>query len=336
MRQRHTLVLTATLCALLVGSCLPSASSPSPSALPASPSALSPSPTVASPSATPVATSVAAKSSPKPVPAVRPSDLVVRHERASDTCCPAAWAVLTADGRYITRTDDNQLHERRLTPAGVQVVRDEIAGTGFFERDQVFPLERLPNANPPGHGLGGLFFRVWRDTRIVEVHTVVDQGPEEVYYQPSAARTRLDRLSKQLIKPETWLPAAAWADAVERPYEPAAFALLLGREPGGYNATPTIDELSATWPFSVGPLALGETMPPTAGPFAETTRCTPLAKDDVPAVKDSIIRAGGSVELQSDGSLVVGFGTKDQQDALVLKLRPFLPDRATCAGEYAL
>src|SRR5207237_658525 len=94
------------------------------------------------PGQAPVATSVAAKSSPKPVPAVRPSDLVVRHERASDTCCPAAWAVLTADGRYITRTDDNQLHERRLTPAGVQVVRDEIAGTGFFERDQVFPLER--------------------------------------------------------------------------------------------------------------------------------------------------------------------------------------------------
>jgi hypothetical protein len=269
---------------------------------------------------------------------VRPSDLVVRHERVSDTCCPSAYSVLTADGRYVTRADDNQLRERRLTPAGVQLVRDEIAATGLFERDQRFPLERLPNATPPAHGLGGLSFRAWRDTRIVEVGTATDQGPEEVYYQPSPARTRLDRLSKQLIKPETWLPAAAWADPVERPYEPVAFALLLRLESDGYNATPTIDELSATWPFSVGPRALGETLPPTAGPFAETTRCTPLTKDDTLAVKDAIVRAGGSGlgQTSPDGTLVVVFGSTDQQKGLDLMLRPLLPDRASCAGEYAL
>jgi hypothetical protein len=49
-------------------------------------------------------------------------------------------AVLTADGRFGTRTDDNQLRERRLTPAGVQRVRDELVATGLFERDQRFPL----------------------------------------------------------------------------------------------------------------------------------------------------------------------------------------------------
>jgi len=164
----------------------------------------------------------------------------------------------------------------------------------------------------------------------------MDQGVEESYWLPSAARTRLDRLSKQLLQPETWLPSDAWADATQRQYEPAAFALLLGREPGTYNATPTIDELSATWPFSVPPLALGETMPASAGPLAETTRCTALTKDDVLAVKDSIVRAGGSVQPSPDGSFVVGFGTRDQQDGLVLRLRPLLPDRASCNGEYAL
>ncbi len=263
-----------------------------------------------------------------------PSALVVRHEGVGDVCCPVPWAVLTADGRFVTRADDNQLRERRLTLAGVQRVRDEIAATGLFVRDQVFALEPRPDATPPAHGIGNLTFKVWRDTRTVEVHIAPDQGAEEPFFVPSAARKRLDRLSKQLVRPETWLPSDAWADATQRQYEPAAFALLLGREPGTYNATPKIDELSATWPFSVGPLALGETMPASAGPFAETTRCTPLTTDDVLAVRDSIVRAGGSVEPFPDGSIVVGFGTRDQQDGLVLRLRPLLPDRASCSGEY--
>ena len=267
---------------------------------------------------------------------MRPSDLVVRHEAVADVCCPVPWAVLTADGRFVTRTPDNQLRERRLTPAGVQRVRDEIAATGLFVRDQVFPLEPRPNATPPAHGLGNLTFKVWRDIRTVEVHTAPDQGAEEPFYVPSAARTRLDRLSKQLVRPETWLTSDLWADPTQRPYEPVAFALLLRLDPGGYNATPTIDDLRATWPFSVGPLALGEALPPTTGPFPETTRCSPLTKDDMLTVRDSIVRAGGSVEPYPDGTVVVGFGTSDQQKGLTLTLRPLLPDRGSCSGEYPL
>jgi hypothetical protein len=244
--------------------------------------------------------------------------------------------VLTADGRFVTRTDDNQLRERRLTPAGVQRVRDEIVATGLFLRDQVFPLEPRPDATPPAHGIGGLSFKAWRDTRIVEVHTAMDQGAEESYYQPSAARTRLDRFSKQLLKPETWLPPDAWADPTPRQYEAAAFALLLRVEPGVQNATPTIDALSATWPFSAGPLALGETLPPAAGPFADTTRCSALTREDMLAVKDSIVRVGGSDAMQTspDGAFSVGFAAHDQQSGLVVMVRPLMPDRGSCSGEY--
>jgi hypothetical protein len=245
-------------------------------------------------------------------------------------------AVVTADGRFVTRADDNQLRERRLTSAGVQRVRDEIAVTGLFVRDQVFPLERRPDATPPAHGLGSLSFKAWRDTRTVELHTATDQGAEEAFYVPSAARTRLDRLSKQLRNPETWLTSDLWADPTQRQYDPVAFVLLLRPDPSGYNATPTIDELSATWPFSVGPLALGEALPSTAGPFPETTRCSPLTKDDMLAVRDSIVRAGGSVEPYRDGTVVMGFGMRDHQNSLALTLRPLLPDRGSCSGEYAL
>jgi hypothetical protein len=240
------------------------------------------------------------------------------------------------DGRFVTRTDDNQLLERRLTPAGVQRVHDELVGTGLFERDQRFPLELRPGASGPQRGVGGLSFKVWRDTRSVEVGTAMDQGADEVLFLPSAARTRLDRLSKQLRQPETWLPADVWADPTPRQYQATAFALLLSVEPGVQNSTPTIDELSATWPFSIGPLALGETLPPAAGPFAETTRCLALTKDDMLAVKDSIVRAGGSDAMQTspDGAFGVGFGTHNQQSGLVVRVHPLLPDRASCSGEY--
>ncbi len=243
--------------------------------------------------------------------------------------------MLTADGRFVTRTDDNHLRERRLTPAGVQRVRGELAATGLFERDQRVPLEVRPDATPPAHGIGALIFKVWRDTRIVEVQTATGQGAEEVYYQPSAARTRLDRLWKQLLNPETWLSADAWADSTPRAYEAATFALLLSTEVGQANERPTIDELSAAWPFSVGPLDLGQPLPAIAGP--DVTRCTVLTREDMVAVANAIVRVTDPdpVFTLPDGTLLTSFARADHQGRLGVTLRPLFPDRASCNGEYA-
>jgi hypothetical protein len=279
-----------------------------------------------------------AKPTPAPVPAERPSNLVVRLEASGDTCCPVAWAVVTADGRFVTRADDSRLRERRLTPAGVRRVRDELVATGLFERDQRIPLELRPGASPPPRGVGGILFWVWRETRTVAVQTAWDQGADEVLFQPSAARTRLDRLSKQLLNPETWLPVDAWIDSTPRPYDPRVFALLLRTEVGLSNVTPTIDALAATWPFSVGPLAFGQTLPAAAGPQAASTRCAALAKDDIAAVTDAIVRAGGAdtIHTQPDGVAVASFGAQDHNSQLVVVMRPLPPDRASCSGEYSM
>jgi hypothetical protein len=244
--------------------------------------------------------------------------------------------VLTADGRFVTRADDAQEWERRLTPAGVQLVRDEIAATGLFERDQAFRLEPRPDATPLQRGVGSLFFKVWRDTRTVEVSTATDQGPDESHFQPSPARTRLDRLSKQLLKPESWLPANSWADPTPRPYEAATFALLVQTEVGQANERPTIDALSAAWPFFVGPLDLGQPLPATAGPWADTTRCLVLTRDDKVAVANAMVRASDPepVFTLPDGTLLTSFARADNQGRLVMTLRPLLPDRRSCNGEY--
>ena len=219
-------------------------------------------------------------------------------------------------------------------PAGVQFVRDEIAATGLFERDQRFPLELRPGATLPGRGVGSLLFKAWRDTRTVDVQTAMDQGPDESYFQPSRARTQLDRLSKQLLKPETWLPANAWADSTPRAYEAATFALLLRTEVGQSNERPTIDSLSAAWPFSIGPLDLGQTLPATAGP--DMTRCTVLTHEDMVAVANAIVRASDPdpVFTLPDGTLLTSFAWADHQGRLIVTLRPVLPDRRSCNGEY--
>jgi hypothetical protein len=241
-----------------------------------------------------------------------------------------------AEGRLVTRTDHQQLIERRLTAAGVQRIRDELIGTGLVERDQRFPLELRPGASGPQRGVGGLFFRVWRDTRTVEVGTAMDQGADEVLFQPSAARTRLDRLSKQLLTPETWLLADAWAEPTPRTYEPHLFALLLRTEVGPSNMTPMIDALTATWPFSIGPLALGETLPDSAGPQADITRCFVLTKADMLAVRDAMVTAGvaDAMHTQPDGTFVAPFASQDRSSHLWVTVRPLLPDRASCSGEY--
>ena len=245
-------------------------------------------------------------------------------------------AVVTADGRFVTRSDDNQFRERRLTSAGVQRLRDELTATGLLERDQRFLLVVRPDATPPAHGIGTLVFNVWRDTRTVEVRTATSQGAEEVYYQPSPARTRLDQLSKQLLRPETWLPADAWADSTPRLYRPAVFALLLRTVVVQSNEPPTIDALTMAWPFSVGPLALGQTLPPSAGPQADTTRCSALTSDDMLAVRNALTQAGGAdaVHASEDGAIFASF-VLDTQSQLVLMMRPLLPDRASCDREYA-
>ena len=244
--------------------------------------------------------------------------------------------MVTADGRFVTRSDDFQLRERRLTPAGVQRLRDELTATGLLERDQLFPLLVRPDATPPAHGIGALLFKVWRDTRTVTVQTATSQGAEEIYYQPSAARTRLDLLSKQLVKPEFWLPADVWADSTPRPYNPAAFALLLRTEVVQSSEPPTIGALTAAWPFSVGPLALGQPLPPTAGPQADTTRCSVLTSDDALSVRNAITQATGpdAVHVSEDGALFASFVLADNQGQLVLVMRPLFPDRASCSGEY--
>jgi hypothetical protein len=83
-------------------------------------------------------------------------------------------------------------------------------------------------------------------------------------------------------------------------------------------------------------LALGETLPATARPQADTTRCSVLTKDDMLAVRDAMVRAGAAdaIYTQPDSSFVTGFASQDRSSHLVVKVRPLLSDPASCSGKY--
>ena len=68
------------------------------------------------------------------------------------------------------------------------------------------------------------------------------------------------------------------------------------------------------------------------------TRCSVLTRDDMVAVTNAIVRASGadSIYTLTDGTLLSSFAAADNQARLVVTLRPLLPDRQSCNGEYVL
>jgi len=332
-RKFRAIVAVAAM--LLVIACAGPAASPTSSA-PSSPGAtVAVSPTTAVPSATATASSTVsasprARRTPTPIAPVKESDAVVRLEQTGDTGGPWVVAVVMVDGRFITRMDDTSVTERRLTASGVQRVRDEILGTGVFGQDQRFPLEPAPGQTPPAHGLSGVIFKAWTGARIVTVSTLLASS-EESFYKPSPARTKLGRLSQQLLKPETWLAAASWSDPTPRPYASAVFRLLAvttGPIPG--DVRPELDSMD--WPFTKSLPAIGE--PATASSLEPKPRCVPLTRDDASVLRTEFARIGalfpGPATL--DGSWSAQVFSTSLGLSINVFAEPLWPDQFSCAS----
>jgi hypothetical protein len=127
------------------------------------------------------------------------------------------WLYLYADGRVIS-TVSQGWREQRLTPDGVELVRDEIIASGLFDPDQP----------PPGSGqeLQWPFaqIQVRNGDRLVDVSWT--RGRE---WTPDYLRLvgRLGSLHERALVPhlQSWLPASAWADVEVTPYVPDRYAI---------------------------------------------------------------------------------------------------------------
>lgn len=113
--------------------------------------------------------------------------------------------------------------ERRLTPAGVELLRSEILSTGLFGHDRELEMARpVPFFN---------YIHVRNGGRLVRVVWHQDPPYKLEHAYPLATReqaTALQRLIARITEPETWLPASAWKDTETRAYVPSRYAVWYG------------------------------------------------------------------------------------------------------------
>jgi len=330
----HASTATAAMFLLVLGACSPEASSPrqtsTDTAVPGRTEASSTAPSVTSSPRT-------ARRAPTPLAAVRPSDLVVRIDALGELCCPAPVAVATVDGRLVTRAADGTLVERRLTAAGVQRLRDEVVGTGLFDRDLEVRLELSPAASPVPHGISARTFRVWNGARTVTVSSPVLQQSEEVFYKPSPARTQLDALAAHLTAPESWLPSTAWAVEAPRAYVADGFRVVSSAEPVG-GSPPDVDAID--WPFTTSIADFGEPLAATSqvfvpiGPGTRPLRCAALDANDARSARDAWERAGAKVNDFPDGAFMTVLAWGAGGSGIVLFAQALMPDQSSCGDTY--
>ena len=133
------------------------------------------------------------------------------------------WIFVYADGRVIWSDDTGSgvagsssgFLERRLTPDGVELVRDEVLASGLFD----------PAEPPPGAELGSRFPPYG--------HISFHNGDEVVHvpYRPDEDWTgEFRRLHERLRDLLSWLPPDAWEDDDIEFFVPSSYAVCVSSE----------------------------------------------------------------------------------------------------------
>ena len=332
-RSRAQLAMVVVV-AIILTACAPATSSP---AQPTATQDVETTLAAASPTSSPTDAPRTVRRAPVPLPAIGPSDLVVRVDSLGELCCPSPSVVLTVGGRLVTRAEDGTLVERTLTTAGAQRLRDDVLGTGLFDSDRLVALERAPGATPQPHGISARTFRVWNGARTVTVSSPILWQSEEIFYKPSAARTQLDELAVRLTAPEKWLPASAWVAAGPRPYVAGAYRVVISTEPVG-GTQPDVDAID--WPFTTPITDFGEPLAASSqvfvpiGPGTRPLRCAALGADDFRAARTALERAGAAVSDFPDGSFNTGLVWRTAGTGIVLFAQALMPDQSSCGDAY--
>ncbi len=190
------------------------------------------------------------------------------------------------DGRVVWRTDDGTYVVRQLTPDSLADFRERVRSTGLFEQSGRFEVERLPGAEPPGHG-ACLWGFTWSEGggEAVEVSSVNWQGDEEeeTYYQPAPERRTLDELARQLMDPEAWYDDAGWVQPEAVPFEPHQYLVLASVTLPQFatEGAPDFDDIS--WPFDAPPDQFGVEFgfgdPPTRCDVVDAAAAEALAEE---------------------------------------------------------
>lgn len=214
--------------------------------------------------------------------------------------------------------------DRRLTPAGVQLVRDELDATGLTFSNSVDyypdgPVDGYPFTLEVALAGGGAAVINWRSGAI---------GPEV---------DLLDALQARLSTLEEWLPASAWADANARPYAAAQYRIHIFAAlwSGGVNDLP-VESSTVSWPMINGIDAFGDVMDIAtqegdangSGP----QHCRVVGVEEATAVIEALEAAGATREVPNAIPGYFSLGARAAGRVVYISFEPVLPLADTSCG----
>lgn len=296
-----------------------------------------PTPTPTASPATSSPASIAASAAPSLEPGTGdPGDLLLRLYAVCDTgpgLQPAPAFTLMGDGTVVwlainhTAAPDGpplEYFTRRLTPSGLEEMREHIFGSGLFEASAEYRHQRRPGtAEPPGHGACNYRFTAADGAVIVEATNWFGDEEEGMYYEPAPERKALDTLANQLREPEGIVRADAWASDAA-PYEGVDYQLVLLPARNMPDLYDDLDASEIPWPFD-GPLdEAGERIDwqrPEIG-----ARCLGITRDDAAAIADAILSGGASDVFGLSQPSMATLSWDDGNGTVELSLLPRMPD----------
>ena len=258
-----------------------------------------------------------------PGPSAEPSTaaLVVRLMGGGEAG-PVHLVTILDDGRMITSdpSSANPPMERRLTPAGIQLVRDEMDATGLTDTSADYQPVANPGVEPPGYGGAGPSLEVGQPTGETVVVTWFLFGDPEDYFQPQPEAEALEALAARLATLDEWLPADAWEDASATPYVPSEYRMTIASQQwGGSPDALPIESDTVSWPLADEIAAFGE----VTNPPPDEVRCGIVEGEDGAAVIVALEEAGAVMGGPTGSSYELG--ERATSRLVTITLEPILP-----------
>ena len=246
------------------------------------------------------------------------------------------------DGRIITTSGRNPAVERRLTVAGVQLLRDELNATGltFLASADYWPILR-PGVEPPIYGYDAPDLEVGLPGGgTAMIRWVLAPSTFRDSFQPQPEAEALQAMLARLTSLDGWLPANAWDDATARPYAPQQYRILISSTPWGGSQFP-VESSTVSWPLVDGIDAFGAAVQTVVQepPHSDGTapfRCRVVSAGDGAPLIEALESAGATFEGPSPvfpgGSFDLGYRATSQ--LVSIGIEAILPHAdASCGAE---
>ncbi len=191
---------------------------------------------------------------------------------------------ILADGSVVLGPSD--LRIGRLNDEGMATIRAEVLELPVLQRPGRYDPERLPGAEPPGHGACLYTFEVGDGADAITVDAVNWFGDEEEaeFYVPSPERRLLTNVARSLSEIDSVLDERLWAE-LPRTYVATEFLLVLFPFPG-----PAGDDAIA---YEV----LGLPKPDELDAFTGERRCAVVSLEEAVVATRAIRTAGNPVGI---------------------------------------